>query len=286
MANENRLQKKLNDLEEQIWKQHVTTKDKIKYGSVILGATILSTIVCISLWPLLLVAMYPLAIAGTVGAVIAAAVLSYGFIIGTVGITVAAMKKGMAIAINKVKNRCSDEINMSAIEKLSSQLEKEVATVKGAKELGFSSKIIDKSVTDMEWLVNSINKRYTNLKVKENDLNEAILNLGKELIVLKKLKTNDGTINNFEPSNLVNAISKLKVIARAYCSDKKILESPKDYDSNIYSNVQENNFNKPKEQEKDNIKTEPKKVVVPKEGPTQQNTPKKEGSEKDMGNNE
>ncbi|MBR3673498.1 MAG: hypothetical protein IKN65_04295, partial [Clostridia bacterium] len=111
------------------------------------------------------------------------------------------------------------------------------------------------------------------------------INLGKELIVLKKLKTDD--INNFEPSNLVKAISKLKLLAHAYCSDEKILESPKYYNSDSYSNVQENNFNKPKEQERNNIaEAEAKKKVVPREENIPQNTPKKQDPEKDMGNNE
>ena len=275
MANENQLQKKLDSIEDSIWKQHVTTKDKIIHGMIIGGITLLATSLAIAIFPFAFVlSVAPVAL-GPAGLFFTPVILASLFIAGS-ALMNKIVKGSMHIAINRVKKRCSDEINMNVIEKLSNKLFKEMLIFTNASKLEIDSSIINGSVRNFENLLDLIKERYANLKVKPEDLGEAIKDLENSIIKTSKSgKDADGVA-------AYNGVLKIQAIAHGYCITK-IVENKEPGKSN----VQENNFNKPKEQERNNIADqEPKKKVVPREENIPQNTPKKQDPERDIGNNE
>lgn len=279
MASESQLQEKLDNLEKHVLKQNITTKDKIIHGTIIGSIILLGTSLAIALFPFtFFISLFPLAL-GPAGILLTPVILASVFLVGS-ALATKIVKGCMHIAMNRVKKRCSDEINMNAIEKISNSLSKETSLA----NYTFSNLDIDPSVaTDLGKnygeLIALLKEKYNNLKDKPEDLGKAIESINEAVN-----KTNDSK----DLGTLLDAILKTRTIAHVYCLKNKNEANPNlpknnDSEEDIEQNDEVEDLKKGQDNI-DNSKSNEKPIIEQEN--VQQITPKKEqGRDRDIGNN-
>lgn len=210
MANENRLQKDVKDLEDYICKKNATKMDKFLDGLVI-GSVLLATASVVV--PLLAVGLsiniFPTL--GIIGGVLTF-VKDVSLLTASFAFMNRILKGTMNISMGNLKKRCIDEVNINVIEKLSNKLVKETIIMLNATNLNLDSSIVKNSFKDFENLLNLIKDKYNEMKVKPEELGVAIRDLEEATVDLVRLGK-DTAVNK-----LYNEVAKIQVIAHSYCA--------------------------------------------------------------------
>ena len=225
------VQEKVKEVEDSIWKNNVTRKDKV-YGGLKIGIVVtLTGLPLLLLGALLLAVLLATLQINVVPFWVAIIVSSYVTVLLASGICFLEDKiinKTMDRAIDKVKKRCQNEMTLCGMKQLSKELKKEylclqdnlcdVGNILKKNETIDPDiiKNINKSINDIEWLRNLIIKKYENI--------DSLVKY--KLSGIEKLKSHNINIENIvDVENNVQFLNNIKVVHKNL--ENYLKQSPK-----------------------------------------------------------
>ena len=225
------VQEKVKEVEDSIWKNNVTRKDKV-YGGLKIGIVVtLTGLPLLLLGALLLAVLLATLQINVVPFWVAIIVSSYVTVLLASGICFLEDKiinKTKDRAIDKVKKRCQNEMTLCGMKQLSKELKKEylclqdnlcdVGNILKKNETIDPDiiKNINKSINDIEWLRNLIIKKYENI--------DSLVKY--KLSGIEKLKSHNINIENIvDVENNVQFLNNIKVVHKNL--ENYLKQSPK-----------------------------------------------------------